>query len=73
VGLLAALLGTALTLILIESVLVYSEFVMAYHTFMMFMVLVAPAIALQVVGDVAARRFAWRLPPGADRGSDQPA
>jgi hypothetical protein len=40
---------------------------------MMFMVLVAPAIALQVVGDVAARRFAWRLPSGADRGSDQPA
>jgi hypothetical protein len=70
VGMLAALLGAALILILIESALIYSEFALAYHSFMMFMVLVAPAIALQAAGDATA---AWRRGSGAGRGRDQPA
>jgi hypothetical protein len=61
-ALLASLLGTALTMIVIESAIIYSEFVLAYHSFMMFMVLVSPAIVLQGALDAAA---AWRRSRGA--------
>jgi len=52
-ALMASLLCAALTLVIVESALIYSEFSLAYHSFVMFMVLVAPAIALQAVCDCA--------------------
>jgi hypothetical protein len=57
-------------LILIESAIIYSEFVLAYHGFMMFMVLVSPAVVLQVALDAAAawRRAARAAAPGHDIG-----
>jgi hypothetical protein len=61
-ALLASLLAIAFTLILIESAIIYPDFILAYHSFMMFMVLVAPAVALQAALDAAA---AWRRSRGA--------
>jgi glycosyltransferase involved in cell wall biosynthesis len=57
----ASLLGAALTLVIVESAFIYSEFSLAYHGFLMYMVLVAPAIALQAACDVALAPTRGRL------------
>jgi hypothetical protein len=63
--LLAACSVAALTLMLVESALIYSELTIFYHAFIIFVVLVAPAVALQAVLDLANMRSRSRLSPAA--------
>ena len=53
VSLLATCLSAAMMLVLLESALIYSEFTPMYHSFLLFMVLVAPAVLLQAIWDRA--------------------
>ena len=49
-----------MTLLLLESALIYSELTLFYHSFMIFVVLVTPAIVLQLLAD------AWRATMTSD-------
>ena len=61
-ALLASSLAIAFTLLLAEAALIYPEFTLAYHSFMMFVVLIAPAVALQAALDAAASVWRGREP-----------
>ena len=56
----ASCLSAAMTLLLLESALIYSELTLFYHSFMIFVVLVTPAIVLQLLAD------AWRATMTSD-------
>ena len=51
--LIASCTAAALTLMLLESALIYSELTIFYHAFMIFVVLVGPAVVIQAALDVA--------------------
>jgi hypothetical protein len=54
--LLASSTAAALTLMLLESALIYSELTIFYHAFIIFVVLVAPVVALQAAIDLFLSR-----------------
>jgi hypothetical protein len=56
-ALFAAAFSAAVTLLLLESALIYSEFTPMYHSFLLFAVLIGPAVILQLLGDRARVRM----------------
>jgi hypothetical protein len=50
-ALFAACMSGAVTLVLLESAFIYSEFTPMYHSFLLFAVLVGPAVLLQLIWD----------------------
>jgi hypothetical protein len=64
VALLVLFLGVTTVLLLTEAAIIYSTFFLAYHSFLMLMVLIAPAAALQAIADAlwSLRRRRRRAP-----------
>src|SRR5262249_15081515 len=56
-ALLVSLLGLTTVLLLAEAAIIYSTFFLAYHSFLMLMVLLAPAAAVQALADVVRSTF----------------
>jgi len=56
IAFLASCLATATVLLLLESSLIYSEFFPAYHSYLLYVVLIAPAALVQAVWDLGAAR-----------------
>jgi hypothetical protein len=59
IWLIAASLSIIFLLLLLESAVIYSEVVLGYHSFLVFIIFVLPAVALQMVGDYVARIAGW--------------
>ena len=62
VVLLATLLACAALLVLVESAIIYSEFTLMYHAYVLLAVTIAPAILLQILVDRVATLRVRRAP-----------